>query len=305
MRQKNTLQTLFLIFTISLIASSCDFSKGSDLPNLQPTNIDVNTYEPKTQVNLPTQTIIIEPTTATTETQSYLATLPYSEAQKKIKEIWETNGSCNFPCWFGITPGISTMNDLYMSIVPISGIVEMNAYNDGAWVEIPYQELPEKKIRFFFRLSGDKVEEIKILTHQNLRNILLKNGMPTQIWVYMKLAGYFDVVTFSFVVYYQQLNLVVEYLGQEPVYANYSDQFNVRLCSDLIDKNYFGMYLFPKEIIHNETDLFTNWDLGRAENFDLHKKIGEVSNMTVETFYNNFLMASPDQCFLSSLDFWK
>jgi hypothetical protein len=61
------------------------------------------TFTP-TQTVAPTPRPTNTPTFTPTLTWTPLPTLPSQQTRAKIEELLETNGGCELPCWWGITP---------------------------------------------------------------------------------------------------------------------------------------------------------------------------------------------------------
>lgn len=295
------LKKCFLILFIVLLISCSNIWN-----NHEPTKIGINQSNPtpiNPTNNLSTQTQIMSQLNPTiTKLPTLLPTLPFDKAQALINEIWKINGNCVYPCWLGIRPGYSTWQDVKNFVLPLSGEIKINEFNNGAWVTIPAPDISNKGIEVFFFFPKGTIQEIIVTTPQSIRNILLNNGIPTQIWIHTGLAGYFDLVSFSIVIYYQNLGVAIKYFGEEYILEKSGDKNFARICSKTLDKNFSRMHLFSEEEVRNESDLYKKWTQNSPYDLQGHTVITEGSNMTIKSFYENFIKAIPDQCIISNLN---
>jgi hypothetical protein len=93
----------------------------------------------------PTQTVTQTPT-VTAIPLPYIPMLPLEEAMVRIAELQETNGGCEYPCFWGITPGVSTVDEVWELMAPIS-----------EEIEISDQTSPERN--YYFNLSDLNPED--------------------------------------------------------------------------------------------------------------------------------------------------
>jgi hypothetical protein len=70
----------------------------------------------------PTSTFTATQTSTPTITPTYWPTLPLAQAQSRLLELLATNGGCQLPCLFGITPGQTTSQEIRMIFDPLSSM---------------------------------------------------------------------------------------------------------------------------------------------------------------------------------------
>ena len=102
---------------------------------MQPLPTSTMTPRPTiTRTSIPTLTATftptLQPTTTYTPTLTSLPTLQANEAIKKAKELLETNNRCTLPCFWGITPGITTW-DYTNSFLQTFSTIESDSNNGG------------------------------------------------------------------------------------------------------------------------------------------------------------------------------
>jgi len=97
---------LSLIFAFSLIFVGC-ISENTPREEhaLSTTIIPSSTLLPTEKMSVPTATFIIPTPTL------YLTPLPTLSFYKTVYLMYEANNICSLPCWWGITPGVSTWTE--------------------------------------------------------------------------------------------------------------------------------------------------------------------------------------------------
>ena len=71
----------------------------------------------------PTTTAIPSPTQTAIATRMPISTLPAEAADARVLEFLKTNASCSLPCWWGITPGITSTDEIQSVLEPLLGAV--------------------------------------------------------------------------------------------------------------------------------------------------------------------------------------
>src|SRR5512138_2325272 len=108
-----------LSVSVLLCASGCTPKSTASSTQVPPSPLERLT-NPSQVTPSPT----LKPTTTTTPTLpatfTPVPTLTTKQAQTKIRELFETNGRCKLPCWWGITPGISANDAFYNFIQSIA-----------------------------------------------------------------------------------------------------------------------------------------------------------------------------------------
>lgn len=274
---------------------------------------DVNDELTDRSTFLPTTAKTTQPTIAITPTISSVVPiptpypiLPAAEAREKVAELIKAEDECRLPCWWGITPGVTTMAEVNQIVSPMayrtgydvsekyfsfsfvyefidnSGNIDYTgadyiSYHDGIVVDI--------------RPQVDGVEE-----RYALPKILADYGQPGEVWMWAR-TFLKDEWNVAFEMFYPELGILVPY--HVDVYLEENDQNpNVQVCiyeparnSTLIlwwpDLNYtyYGA--------HYDTDLL-----------QYYLPLEEAIGMDVATFYKTFIGQDDPVCIETPKDIW-
>ncbi|HWQ46500.1 MAG TPA: hypothetical protein VN376_06510 [Longilinea sp.] len=90
---------------------------------------------------------------------------PVLAAMARIDELNMTNGGCTYPCFWGITPGVTTLAEARSIIEPIVYSVpeDLDAWHSGTWEIYPYDNRTGAAARFAdleLVISADVIQEI-------------------------------------------------------------------------------------------------------------------------------------------------
>lgn len=96
---------LFCIFASSCVSSTATPVLSSPTAEVTATRTEITTTQAVTGTPTPENT----PTPEILPTMTYMPPLPQDEAQAKIIELLRDNGGCRLPCFWGLTPGISSV----------------------------------------------------------------------------------------------------------------------------------------------------------------------------------------------------
>jgi len=113
--QLRRLQVIFLFVLVSLVG--CQQNNAAHPPNSSTPLVNpvstftsvpslVPTFSP-----VPTLTITASLQPTATITLTPLPTMPGDKIQAKFDQLYQYNNGCKLPCWWGITPGITTWGE--------------------------------------------------------------------------------------------------------------------------------------------------------------------------------------------------
>lgn len=244
-----------------------------------------------TETRTPTLTKISSPTLAPNETQ-----LP-------ISELLETNGGCEFPCWWGITPGETewsfTQGFLaqFGSYIHVTGNSSSFQYAD---IYIPLTEAvaPSSNDGIVRIVSKNgivetiKVSEFKDASVYKIGQIMKDYGEPEEIWMNTQI---FLGTEFPFfvVLFYPQHGLIVTYTE---FVSKQGSALNV--CLD----NAGGLLLwYPEESLSFEeaANLF-NWNIHEVP----YLPISEATDVEIPAFFNNYSGQETGICVETPTGIW-
>jgi len=332
MKLQKRILRLSLYFSL-LIIISCDPSPTT--PDLMMPDIHTETAANFTSTpTLPSQTptALVIPS-ATIATVAVVPTLESEKTVDLLHHIFEGSPDCQLPCWAGIKPGLTTNAEAERLLQPLSVLIY-----GGPFYSYKEKELSgsgggrnfffgDTRIRFDFdwvtERDKDIVEMIEIsadalnqnsewiygaqpynqlFEEYNLHNILLRNGIPSQVWTIAEVYNYgndrphpnpeeFDILLFYdqgiFIKYTMPLKRGnIENRGEACPSEAF---FNLGLVAPGSSTFYQGL-----------------WFSGTtgSNDFSYYKPIEQATQMTLDEFYKAFKEPN-NPCFDVPLDIWS
>lgn len=302
---------LFLIF-YGCIPFKSDVENATSEPGLFTSTISPNKTMTQTpyKENIFTPTLIPSRTSTITQIPSFtpLPTFSRSEAKQKIYNLVRDNDGCYLPCWWGITPGITSWNDAFQYLqsltVKISDPKTESIYENGnkkyisemrfgyrfseslgGWGDI----VTENQKITFIRINPD-VTQHKFLLHQ----ILNDNGKPDNIYIQTDPYTLDNIPPFVLVLLYSNDHFMVEYNFDSKIISG-----SVYGCPRGIAP---WVYIWSSDQTVSEKEIEL-WALGVDPYFKL-RPINTVSDLTINTFYETFLDQNQLNCIQTPIDIW-
>lgn len=250
----------------------------------------------------PSATLILtpspSPTTCFTHTPrpTPRPTLTADEEYDYVRKMLATNGECELPCWWGITPGEtsrSTVRDWFIA-------------TDGLYFELPHSERPfDYYISQTFSYSDGLVESITVMGESARgyapesfpqdwqryapEQVLTRYGKPSQVYLHLMPPIEANApVYYTLWLVYDQLGFYILYEGP----AVYATPF-MRACLDFVQVNRMILQLQvqkPDKSVLEEPELLVTLD--------------EATGMDVETFYELWGGNGNEICIESPTDLW-
>ncbi|RLF31751.1 MAG: hypothetical protein DRM98_05085 [Thermoplasmata archaeon] len=274
-----------LVVIGSICLAGCSFLSSLTGETTQPTITPLLTVSPSLDTELPTQ---ISPSPSRTSTptpwptHTPLPTLTAEERYVYVQERLATNGGCELPCWWGITPGESTWQEakdqlphrhfqFWFPEVPIHYDVHLNlTEEDGTVQSIKVQS---------YCFACDRFTED--WSRYSLDQVLSRYGVPSQVRIILALpvdAG--GPIYYRLYVFYNDLGFGIIYEGPA-VKQN-------GLLHTCFSFNYITLWLqSPESSIPLEHAI-------NQDEWSLTVPLEEATGFTVEEFYEAF--RHPDAC---------
>lgn len=274
------------------------------------TNInETATPEPSlipSSTSTPTPTRTATPTA--TATHKPLPTLPLPEAIEKMQELLEMNGGCAFPCWWGITPGKTTWNEVLDTLQPIawrmSSLKNHPVYKDKVTREFYFamddQPTLMNSLMVIFVLKKETMEIEWIVSGQSydLEKLLLNYGIPEEIWITANGIPVTGPVDYTVHLFYSDKGIMAginNYAGM--VHKNGEDF--AKVCNTALIDNATGMLFWPPDTRIEHQEFFVEYE--RINEF---LSIQTATTMTLEDFYNLVLSGGPGDCLEIPMSNW-
>lgn len=317
------MQKLFGVFVLILLLSSC-------APRKPTPNSDLATpltNGPDTQ----TQSIAISPTAnfirTRTETPTFRVTTtprPTLEAKERedfLQDLMNSNGGCQLPCWWGVTPGKTTWQEAEQ-LFHVMGLNTQSTPSSTRpaahfrWVSIKFEEKPLYEALGFYeqemRIDGILVSGNSdyhptgfqsLWDHYSPDRLLGTFEVPSR--VFLRAPGVTGIGNrgkkgYILWIFYDHLGFMVRYDGEVddlPIY---------HICPSVSET---GSRIFRIDISMQSPN--APYDLADYDGIlidekgsDTVKTIDEAAGMSVEEFYSIFTNKDKPACFDTPHDIW-
>jgi hypothetical protein len=270
----------------------------AELPAQTITNPAAVKNSPSSPSKTPTKTVHFTPT----ETYTPLPTID----RFGIQGLIDTNGGCELPCWWGIEPGKTTLEQVTVFLSPITKKLESYGPSKITVKGIQYESVGSS---FDYALPGRQdlgsmyivswngvvtflgVDSSTMSYRWKISQILQKMGKPTEIYLLVK-RGWSEIPV-----------ILVLYYPDQRVYFRinidaYEENGIVRIC---LPQNGFTFATWSHDF--DIDDQFKNLILGPESERKL-QRLEEATSLTKDDFYEIFSDPSSLNCIESPLDVW-
>jgi len=232
------------------------------------------TLESKATVGIPTQTTVtpsltktytpkptmthtpLPPTWTPTATITPYPVQKLTKSQKLvIMDVLNQSTDCVIPCWNGLTPGVSTANDIQKFLAMMG--LDINIYKDNAFNEegfgIDIEDYPSPKESFILTISFEEgiISEVQIWRWDHpeqyeisrIMNIL---GQPDSVRINNGFFG--DIPAYQFTLLYPDKGAIIEILGKPKMSTSSSGDSTLLICANDHKGQKVTIRLFSDEI---------------------------------------------------------
>ena len=291
----------FLSVSLTLmVACAPPISKSSLVlitPTISPNSVKV-TAIPITKTSHPA--LIADTPTSLPKSVS-MPTLPVAQAKAKIIELIKTNNGCNLPCWWGITPGHTSINDARSFLEPLSS--QSNVDLSSGSFYFPFDDTRLMDLNVTFDINNNLISEISVwdfdTTSYHLAKFLSVNGKPEQIWLSTNSEvsyGTGNIVPFLLYLYYENSRMIVAYgIGQGQVEGDF-----INGC--ITDSPSLHMWASEKVLSFLEAGHLVRL----ISSGNTYRNIDDATQgkLNADTFYQKFKNPNFDACFSTPKSLW-
>lgn len=322
---------ILLFITIGVGCTQSTESTAQSSP--APTIMSSNSASPMVETLAPTSTLVSMGTPSPLSPPTYVPTLPVEDARKRLLDLLANNGDCRLPCLWGITPGISTyqqVQSIFSPLLSISNIFEIKPSFDpkGGFIDLSYTEgesdimlnsgvgylvdnLIVGHINFYAKeekiptdSNGNWISRqpifdsptfMKRIDYYSLSHILSEQGIPASVMFHASgLLGYPVVVG--------GIDIALLYPDQG-IWVNYT---MLMYSNDGIKKGcpanvHIEMELYPQGNPNSFYSLLEQTDWGVTKNG--YKPLEEATSMSVREFYEIFRNPT-NKCIETPANLW-
>ena len=220
----------------------------------------------------------------------------------------ETNGNCDYPCWWGITPGTTSWVQVKALLDPVAQAESSPPNHDNRdvtfWITLPDPDGRSWNghLEARFHVSSTGVVEMMSVPVKvgSIQELLNQYGIPSEIW--LSFIGDYpgDPRQYILAFFYQAEGIMAEPVGSGTKITENGRDY-LEICGSQYSHYYqlrFWSLAMPIAFYDVEYSLFetTPDDVGFG-------RIGDVTDLSEDLFYALF-MQNPDFCFRTPYDRW-
>jgi hypothetical protein len=236
-----------------------------------------------------------------------------------MKELLETNGGCELPCWWGITPNETKWSEALHSIRPF--ILDVQESTDIRTLN--GKEFLYTNVQFYFDIPGETesgrvtlgaIDDVVIgmtiyppgAEHRyKLHQLLALLGPPKQILINAQSSSPIPelpptvlTLDYSDVGVWASYGYIPTQVGENLVICPESSLGKVSIYDNIGGR----LHLFDPEM-ENDQALSIEEYADMVGGFTA-KKLEDATNMSIETFYNTFVDPQPKTCLETPANLW-
>lgn len=256
-------------------------------------------YATTSPTSAPTKTSISVMVSTSVSTQTLIPTLSPQQAEGVIHGLFEDNGGCLLPCFWGITPGETEWQAAQQFLLPLA----FQIYADDISAEV---RLPDPTNSNATELRQAYAYEDGIITWiispvvQTLNfqpsSILQVYGPPSEVWLGTANASREGHWRSILTLFYPEQGFILQYGGN-----NTQQDDKVRACEfEQTDLILLGAWLSKEELSYQAV-------ASRSVRFGettFDQPVEEATGMDVETFYETFKDPNNPICLETPLSLW-
>lgn len=240
-----------------------------------------------------------------------LPTLVTEQALVRIRELFETNGGCRLPCWWGFTPGVTPSDDAFNFIQSIGQnytyIKSEDKNSETVYFylfDLPQEMRYSENDYFEGRLYARSGKIIQIFISgfnwpsYHLSAFLLENGPPDEVWIGThRLIDKNQTVPFNVYLFYSEKGMLASYGTWEGQQKE--------------DKIIGCINASPNLLIWSHEEKLSFADAraligGRVDQGE-YKTVDEATlgKLTAELFYEKYQHINTVPCLETDADLWR
>jgi hypothetical protein len=191
----------------------------------------------------PTETPVTTYTPTATATRKPQPTFTSKEAEEMVKDLIATNGGCLLPCWWGITPGVTTWEETRSFLEPFATrILTLRENLYGVTIDNLPESISDGGVGATIGVKDDIVQTIRTDVFYPLPQVLQIYGQPDEVRVYVDPWSIDALAPFVIALYYEKLGFLATYSGKT------SKGEVIKICPSLIGEPQTIWYLWSPDL---------------------------------------------------------
>jgi len=292
---------IFLFVLINLLfISGCAIQNDSTTATLYPSSTGEGFTSNPTFTRTPS--VIATQTSTPIYTHTPLPTLSSEDAMDFVKEMIKTNGGCEFPCWWGITPGKTSWNETRHFIETFVTSIEERPYRllTEFLAYYPYPQAIDEQYVTVFYVNPDKIIELIVAPtgRGTIQDVLLQFGPPSEIWI-RSTGNISGLAYYQMALLYTEKSIMILFDARRSGLENYREGYIPFCAKDFLD--FSISFLWPPDTSLPFTSL-VQYIPGKVP-IERYGLIIDVSDIDETLFYNLF-STDPEACFETKEEIW-
>lgn len=307
MPQNQNIQLKISNLILLLLISACAVSGDPTVtpsPSAEVTETEASITPSRTSAPTLEATITPHPT------WTPLPTLPADEAIALAEELYATNAGCRLPCWWGITPGVTTWEEarqFYETFATeiirdkSTQITERGvSYTETRYI-VRYAvagEYPVGAVGLYVIdgvISTIRMGRLRLQHTIQLHQMLEEYGPPTQIFVRTFSDAPFRPLPFILILFYEDQGILAMY------------DYDAERIGDILQSCPMPvgtvLWLWSQIIEMDDEDIEFR-ALGPDPN-TLLRLLEDVTDYTIESFYQTFKEADNEDRIVTLIEYWE
>ncbi len=236
-----------------------------------------------------------------TLTPTLLPTLPLQDAAARIAELEATNGGCEYPCLWGITPGVTSFQQARRILEPLSEQVDEAYYQEGIFqfYLLGDQDIAYHLANITIEPAGGIVENIWYQNDLLLSDVLQLFGPPEEVYYYFSNPWIAEPGYWLFMDY-SSIGISVSFSDEYGAeYVTVDHYVHVQICGRYVGLGSTGFSFWAPESPPLETqDAVT---FGNDEAVNIRDGLG----MTPQEFYDTYIDPDSQECLIDPTQLYE
>ena len=166
-----------------------------------------------------------------------LPTLSPERAEATVIELLQSNGGCQYPCWWGITPGETPWNVAINFLEPLPlEIIDFSKpnldQNNSFFLKfsLPQNVNNNGFLNLNIDVHKDIVEKIYVYIDIQFHGIMNEFGQPNEIWITThQYADDTRIIEYILVIFYKDKGIILM-VHDRGSFTSDSGEFNISIC---------------------------------------------------------------------------
>lgn len=237
--------------------------------------------------------------------------VPPSLTHLDIQTLIDTNGNCDWPCWWGLVPGVTTKEQTF-SFLDSLIVGKTQNWGPSSSVASDGREVLGEQIIIKYNLPGGngvgntylsfwdntlsiiRVDSKTAAYRYQLEPLLKKEGKPQEVFIYTQVYRMEKSVPVRIVLVYPEKRTFAHYFMDA-----YEVGGKIRICP-VHESPGLNMWLDG----YDQLAILDQLIIGPGTDQTL-KPLQEATGISVDEFYEQFTNPAASDCFETSIDYWK